>query len=321
MYEFEPMYLTILLETANVTGPIFILVILGVLLKRIGFISDAFVQSSSKLVFSLCLPVLLFTTISQIDLDDSFDLDVFNFSIVASCLTFTLSWLVAVIFVKPRKDRGVFVQGSFRSNLGVVGLALCSNAFGAEGLVLASLLLASMTFTYNILCVLVLSYYNADQTVTLRAVTLDILKNPLIISIAIAVLVNVLSIPIPTILLSAGDHLGQLALPLALLGCGAGMNLRALRSSSTLTVLAVLLKTLLLPLVVTLLAWQLGFTGLSLGVLFLLFVSPTATASFIMVKSMGGNDVLAANLIMVTTLVSIFTCSLGLFLLRVWNLV
>ena len=203
----------------------------------------------------------------------------------------------------------------------MVGLALCSNAFGAEGLVLASLLLASMTFTYNILCVLVLSYYNADQTVTLRAVTLDILKNPLIISIAIAVLVNVLSIPIPTILLSAGDYLGQLALPLALLGCGAGMNLRALRSSSTLTVLAVLLKTLLLPLVVTLLAWQLGFTGLSLGVLFLLFVSPTATASFIMVKSMGGNDVLAANLIMVTTLVSIFTCSLGLFLLRVWNLV
>jgi len=78
-----------------------------------------------------------------------------------------------------------------------------------------------------------------------------------------------------------------------------------------------LLKTLLLPLLITWLAWLLGYRDLTLGVLFLLFMSPTATASFIMVKSMGGNDALAANLIMTTTLVSLVTGSLGLFLLRV----
>ena len=79
------------------------------------------------------------------------------------------------------------------------------------------------------------------------------------------------------------------------------MNLKALRHSSSVTLLCVALKTMILPALITWLAWLLGYRDLSLGVLFLLFMSPTATASFIMVKSMGGNDALAANLIMTTT--------------------
>jgi predicted permease len=314
------MYLSILAETINVTGPIFILVLLGIGLKRIDFLDDHFIQISSRLVFTVCLPVLLFTTIIGIDIKQNFNLALFNFSIVASSLTFVLSWFVAVFLVTPREDRGVFVQACFRSNLGVVGLALCANAYGAEGLVLASLLIASMTAIYNVLSVVVLSYYNVNRRVSVRQVILDIFKNPLIISILLAVAVSLLNIPIPGIFISAGEYLGSLALPLALLGTGAGINLKALRDSSFVTLLTVLMKTMLLPLVVTLFAWQLGFTGVALGVLFLLFVSPTATASFIMVKSMGGNDGLAANLIMVTTLVGILTSSLGLFLLRLFGL-
>ena len=314
------MYLSILAETINVTGPIFILVLLGIALKRIDFLDDHFIQISSRLVFTVCLPVLLFTTIIGIDIEENFNLALFNFSIVASCLTFILSWMVAVFLVKPRVDRGVFVQACFRSNLGVVGLALCANAYGPEGLVLASLLIASMTAIYNVLSVVVLSYYNVNQTVSGRQVILDIFRNPLIISILLAVFVALLKIPVPDIFISSGEYLGSLALPLALLGTGAGMNLKALRDSSFVTFLTVLMKTLALPLMVTVLAWQLGFSGVTLGVLFLLFVSPTATASFIMVKSMGGNDGLAANLITVTTLVGILTSSLGLFLLRLSGL-
>ncbi len=314
------MYLTILLETFNVTGPIFILVVVGLGLKRINFLDDHFIQVSSRLVFSVCLPVLLFTTIIKIDLRESFDAGLFNFSVLACVVTFLLSWLVAIVLVTPRRDRGVFVQGCFRSNLGVVGLALCANAYGDEGLVLASLLIAGMTAIYNVLTVIVLSFYNSEQTVSFSKVLLDILRNPLIIAILLAVTVALFNIPLPSILISAGGYLGSLALPLALLGTGAGMNIKALRDSSFLTLLTVVMKTALLPFLVTFVAWQLGFSGVALGVLFLLFVSPTATASFIMVKSMGGNDALAANLVMATTLVGILTSSFGLFILRLYEL-
>jgi hypothetical protein len=195
---------------------------------------------------------------------------------------------------------------------------LCANAYGDQGLALASALMASLTVSYNILSVAILSFYAGRESFSLKQVIVDIVKNPLIIAIALAILVSALQVPVPRTLMSAGEYLGSLALPLALLGTGAGMNLRAIRDSSLVTVLAVVMKTALLPIGVTLAAISMGFEGVMLGALFLMFASPTATASFIMVKSMGGNDALAANLIMVTTLVSIFTCSIGLFLLRVY---
>ena len=310
-------YLNILAVTFAVTGPIFILVLLGLGLKRWGFIDDTFVTMSSRLVFSLCLPVLLFTTITSIDMATTMALDVLGFSVAGTVLTFALSWLVALLWVRPRIDRGVFVQASFRSNLGVVGLALCANAYGKEGLALASLLMAAMTVLFNILSVVVLAYYNAARAISWRGVLVDILRNPLIVAIVLALLVNFVQLPIPAVLKSTGAYLGSLALPLALLGTGASMNLKALRHSSSVTALCLLLKTLLLPALITWLAWWLGYRDVNLGVLFLLFMSPTATASFIMVKSMGGNEALAANLIMTTTLVSLLTASLGLFLLRI----
>ena len=118
------MYFAILSETLIVTGPIFIIVLLGLTLKRIGFIDDHFNQIASKLVFSICLPVLLFTTISQIPLDDTLNLSLLQFSVIVAVGGFLLSWM-GVLFVEPRIDRGVMVQGAFRSNLGVIGLALC----------------------------------------------------------------------------------------------------------------------------------------------------------------------------------------------------
>ncbi|MDZ7685484.1 MAG: AEC family transporter [Gammaproteobacteria bacterium] len=121
--------------------------------------------------------------------------------------------------------------------------------------------------------------------------------------------------PIPGIVMSTGDYIGSLALPLALIGTGASMSLKTLRDSSVNTAGVVLLKSILLPLFVVFAALGVGIEGQALGVLFLLFVSPTANASFIMVKAMGGNDRFAANIIMVTTLAGMVTTSIGLFLL------
>jgi predicted permease len=312
------LYLGILSETLVVTGPIFLIVLLGLTLRRIGFIDDHFNQVASRLVFSICLPVLLFTTISQINLDATINLPVFYFSLCGAVLTFGLSWLAAM-FIQPREDRGVVVQGAFRSNLGVIGLALCANAYGAPGLALASLLMASLTVSYNILSVFILSFYSKTDLNWL-VVFADILKNPLIVAIAMAFIIALSGLPVPGILLSAGEYIGSMALPLALLGTGAGMSLRALRDSSQATGLVICLKAVLLPAVIVVIAIQYGFRGIDLGVLFLLFVSPTATASYAMVKALGANDSLAANLVITTTLVCILSCSIGLFFLKVYGL-
>lgn len=311
------MYL-IFIETLAVTGPIFLIVVIGLLLARIGFLDDHFNQVAARLVFSICLPVLLFSTIVKIDLSTAVDVSTINFSLLATVVTFAISWLAA-LFMQPAQDRGVIVQGAFRSNLGVIGLALCANAYGAPGLALASLLMASLTVSYNILSVFILSFYS-NQDFQWRRVLLDILRNPLIVAIVLAVIVAGLKVPVPPILTSAGDYIGAMALPLALLGTGASMSMKTLRNSTGATSVVIILKTCLLPGVVVLMALLAGIEGIYLGVLFLLFVSPTASASYAMVKAIGANDRLAANLVMTTTLVSILTCSIGLFLLKMFAL-
>ncbi len=308
-----------LIETLNVTGPIFVIVLLGLILRRTGLITEAFLQVSSKLVFSICLPLLLFTTIVRLDVSETFSLKTVGFSLVATLLIFGLSWLSSLL-TEPRIDRGVVTQGCFRSNLGVIGIALAANAYGDHGLAIASLLMAGLTITYNVLSVIVLSFYQSDQRPNAGQLLLDVVRNPLIVAIVIAAVMASLSIPVPDILLSAGGYLGSMALPLALLGTGAGLSLKALRQSGSATLLVVAMKTMILPALVVGMALVAGFRGVELGVLFLLFVSPTATVSYAMVRAMGGNDVLTANLISATTLVSIATCSIGLILLKSFGL-
>ena len=255
----------------------------------------------------------MFVTIIRIDLDQAFDLGLLVFSLAAALATFAIAWLVA-LFLEPQKDRGVMVQAAFRSNLGVIGLALCASAYGEGGLALASVLMAALTVLYNVLSLFILSVYSKGAFIPGR-VLLDIAKNPLILAIVTALGLAWTHAPVPVVLLEAGGYLGAMALPLALLGTGAGMSIKTLRASSEVTAVVVLLKAALLPGVVTGLAWWLGYRGSALGVLFLLFASPTASASYAMVAAMGANDRLAANLITTTTLACIATCSAGLFLL------
>jgi malate permease and related proteins len=309
-------YLTVLGATLAATGPIFFLILLGIVLKRFGLMDDRFIAMSSRLVFTVCLPVLLFTTIIKIDLSKTLDWSLVGFSLAATIGAFLLSWLVAMLWVNPRSDRGVFVQGAFRGNLAVIGIALAASAYGESGLAIASLLMAAMTILYNILAVIVLSFYADAGSFSWRSTLKGIAGNPLILSIVAALIVAALRIPLPDVAINTGSYLGSMALPLAVLGSGAGLSLSALTDSSYATGLCLALKLAVIPLVFTVLAWWLGFEGSTLGVVFLLLASPTAAASFVMAQSMGGNATLAANIVMTTTLGSIVTTSVGLFVLK-----
>jgi malate permease and related proteins len=309
-------YLSVLGATLAATGPIFFLILLGIVLKRFGLMDDRFIAMSSRLVFTVCLPVLLFTTIIKIDLSKTLDWSLLGFSLAATVGAFVLSWLTAVLWVRPRADRGVFAQGAFRGNLAVIGIALAASAYGDSGLAIASLLMAGMTILYNVFAVIVLSFYAGEGTFSWRSTLKGIATNPLILSIVAALCVAALRIPLPNMVINTGAYLGSMALPLAVLGSGAGLSLKVLSNSSYATGLCLALKLVVIPFSFTVLAWWLGFEGPTLGVLFLLLASPTAAASFVMAQSMGGNATLAANIVMTTTLGSIVTTSIGLFVLK-----
>ncbi len=123
-------------------------------------------------------------------------------------------------------------------------------------------------------------------------------------------------IELPDVLLKTGTYLAELALPLALLGIGGFLSFKDITKNHLLTIISTLLKLVIIPAAATFAAYAFGFTGNDLGIIFILFACPTAIASFIMAEAMGVNSRLAGNILLLTTLASIVTITIGFFILK-----
>ena len=119
----------------NATMPIFLVMILGWWLKKIGFLTDDFVGVADKLVFKVALPVFVFKDIAGADLSNDFSLKFVLFCFFGTCIFFGVTWLLAEIFIKDKSMIGSFVQGSFRGSAAILGIAFAQNIYGSSGLV------------------------------------------------------------------------------------------------------------------------------------------------------------------------------------------
>jgi len=307
--------LEILLRTLETTLPVFVMVFLGIGLRRVGWIDQAFVGTASTLVFKATLPTLVFLSIIRADLSATLNPGLLGFYLLATLVSFAGVWFWASRRI-TREDRGVYVQGAFRGNCGIVGLALAANLYGDYGLSAGGLLLGLVIVVYNTLSVIVLLAYHPDKSMNFASTARDIVRNPLILAVVFALPFAALEIALPGWVMTSGDYFASLTLPLALLCIGATISLKSIRSDSGPALGSSLWKMVLLPAGCTLAAWLVGFEGRELGLMFLFFASPTAAASFVMVKALGGNDRLAANIIALTTLLASITVTLGVFVLQ-----
>ena len=307
---FLNIFVSNLFHVASVVFPVFIFLIFGWWLKHSHQISKPFVEQASSIVFSYALPSLLFVSVYNAPEWGREHISLAIISIALCAIIFVLACFVGVITVSRKQDRGVFVQGAFRSNLGVIGIALCSQLYQNEGVVFAAVILAVVTPLYNILSIGVLNYYACSQPLTVRNMVVGVVKNPLIIAIVMAFLLKGAGVSLGAIVLDPLNILSALSLPLALMCIGATLALPKKVYQVTELGVAVTFKLVFVPIVVGLTAYFVGITGPSLGVLLIMFASPTATASYVMARNVGADEVLAANLITVSTIVCVISLSI-----------
>ncbi|TDJ77884.1 AEC family transporter [Pseudomonas putida] len=307
--------LALLIQTLNITAPVFAMLFLGILLKRIHLIDDNFNRVASQLVFNVCMPALLFLGIYHADLAAAVKPGVMLYFVAATLVGFALSWGLA-FWRSPLAERGIYTQGAFRGNNGVIGLALAASLYGDYGISLGAVLAGLVILMYNALSAVVLAVYSPDLKSDPWSICKSIFSNPLIISVLVAAPMAYGQVPLPNWLLTSGDYLAQMTLPLALICIGGTLSLAALRDSGKLAIDASLVKMVWLPLLGTLGAWLCGFRGAELGILFLYIGSPTAAASYVMARAANGNHELAASIIVITTLMAAITTNIGIFILQ-----
>jgi len=303
----------------NVTMPIFLVMVIGYILKQIGMLNDNFVTVANKFNFKVTLPFMLFKDIAGVDIKQVFDIKYVLFCAIVSTICFWTVWGVAKLLVRDKTIRGAFVQSSFRGSAAVMGLAFIQNIYGASAM--GPLMIVSAVPLYNIFSVIVLTFeandnMGIDKKEKIKQAGINICKNPIILSILAGLIAALLGIHFPTLVDKTISNVAQMATPLALITIGAGFEGRKALAKIAPTMVASTIKLVLQPLVFLPVAAWMGFTGEKMIAILIMLASPTTPSCYIMAKSMNNDEVLTASVIVTTTLMAAFTLTGWIFLLK-----
>ncbi len=307
------------LISINVTIPIFLVMVVGYFLRRIGILNENFVNVSNKFNFTVTLPVLLYKDLASVDILAVFDLKYVLFCAVATSVGFWGSWAVAKLTLKDKSMRGAFTQAAFRSSAAVMGLAFIQNIYGESAM--GSLMIIGAVPLYNIYSVIVLTFEGdypegERDTGKIKKTCLNILKNPIIIAIVIGVIVALLGNPLPTLVNSTVENIAKMATPLALIGLGAGFEGRKALKKIKPTLGASFIKLIAQAAIFIPIAAYMGFTGEKMVALAVMLAGPATPSCYIMAKNMHNDGVLTASIVVATTLLSSVTLTMWIFILR-----
>lgn len=305
----------------NATIPVFSIIIVGNLLKRIGIIDSAFSNTAEKFVFKVCLPCLLFQDLTGTDIRNNFDLSYVSFCALSTLTSIIVIWFLGKKIIRDKSSVGAFVQGSYRSSAAILGVAFIQNIYGTSGM--APIMIIASVPLYNIFAVIILTIESneesKDSTVK-RAVT-GIIKNPIIIGIAAGLTASYLNIELPKMIDKSISNLAVMASSLALISLGASFEGKKALAKLKPTIAASMIKLVILAAVFLPIAVYLGFRDQKLIAIVIMFASPCTPTAYIMAKNMHGDETLAGSIVVATTFFSALTMTGWIYLMKSLELI
>ena len=329
----------IFLFSFNAVMPILLLVFFGYFLRVIHFADDGFFKKANTMVFKIFLPVLLFVNIYEIESLASLNFKAVIYCVAAIFLIFICGYVVAHLITKKRSHLGVLTQCSFRSNYAIIGIPLALSLGGEEAVAFASVLSAVAVPVFNILAVIILSHYTGGKEKgAVKKTLITTAKNPLIIGVIIGVAVLLIrsliplgegGVPVFTIeadlpfFYKALKNLASVASPLALIVLGARFDFKAVGSLKKEIITGTVMRVVMAPLVglggaILLSEFTdiFNFTATEYPAFISLFATPTAVSSAVMVGEIGGDEQLAGQLVVWTSVVSMLTIYVIVFAMK-----
>ena len=295
--------------------PVFILIVIGQAMRRWNFPGDAFWPLADRAVYFVFFPALLVHNLARADLGELDPTGLFGSLYFAIFLNAILTFAI-----KPwlKIDGPAFTslfQGSVRFNT-FVGFGAAAALAGNPGITLYAVVISLAIPTMNVLAVLVLARYGAHgRGTSLPDQLLLLAKNPLIIGCAIGILINLSGLRLPPGIDPVFKMLGDVAAPLGLLTVGAALQVDAARQGGAALTVATLLKLVVYPTTMLTITWFWGLEKMETQILVLWSMLPTASASYILARQMGGDAPLMAAIVTSTTLGAFITMPIFLGLL------
>ena len=292
------------------------------LFRKLGWMDEVFAAKMNKFVFLVPLPVLLFEQLATVDFSEVWDIKFILFCFVVTAISITISTLISLLW-KDRSVKGEFIQATYRSSAALLGIAFIQNIYGTAGM--APLMIIGSVPLYNIMAVVVLSFFkpgnNSFDKVLVKKTLKGIVTNPIIIGIVAGFVWSALKLPMPLILHKTVSSIGATATPMGLMSMGATFEMKKATSKMKPTLVAVFMKLVGFCAIFLPMAALLGFRNEELIAILVMLGSATTVSCFVMARNMGHEGTLSSGVIMMTTLLSAFTLTMWLDVLRSFGLV
>ncbi|SOE17285.1 hypothetical protein SAMN05877838_2183 [Hoeflea halophila] len=288
--------------------PIFLIVLLGIVLKRAPFIDQSVWPGLETLGYYLLFPSLLFLTLATADFSGIELGTVALVSLVAvAVMTVLLIAIHPIARARGMSDSSFtsLFQTSSRWNA-FIALAIAEKLAGASGLALVALVMALIVVPLNFINVTMLVWYGTGAR-SMTTLVRRIAGNPLILGCVAGIIVNALPFGIYPPVEQAVDLIARSALGLGLLLVGAGLKLTDALRPSPAVLTPVALKLVVFPIIMVSLAVGFGLSGETVLILALCAAVPTAMNGYLLARQMGGDAPLYAAVTTVQTVASFLT--------------
>lgn len=308
-----------LIFSLNATLPVFLMMVFGWFAKRIDLLDEHTTKKLNQFAFKVLLPALLFKDLSEADFRAVWDTKFVIFCFAATVISIAIAVLLSRLH-KDKSERGEIIQASYRSSAAILGIAFVNNIYGQA--TMAALMIVATVPLYNIAAVTVLSVTSperdssTDNSSLFLKTAKNVVTNPIIIGIAVGMLWSVLKIPQPVILSKSVSYLANMATPLSLIALGASVKIGEAKEKLTSAAWISAVKLVLFCVIFLPFAVMLGFRDEKLIAILVMLGSATTGSCFVMCRNLGHKGTLTACTVMVTTLLSAFTLTTWLFVLR-----
>lgn len=296
----------------NAIMPLFVLMLLGYCLKRINFISREGFQTLDRLCFRIAIPIMLFYNIYNADFTQDFQASSILFLVISYLTIFLLSFFIIPRIIPDLDDSITVIHGICHGNLAVIGLPLIINLFGENNITTYSILTACTSPVINPLMVFLHTKLCGEKIQPLTLIK-NMLTSPFLVGTLLGFLFRLLPFRLPVFLFNAIATSRNMATPLCLIALGGSFAFSDFRKYSGYISASVLLRCVFIPGVVFAIAVALGFRGIVLASIIIVFASPSATATYSYCASYSGNGKLAAQIVMYSSLFSILSIFLWVY--------
>lgn len=329
-----------LLFALNAILPIIILFLIGYFLKHISFFDKVFIVQLNKYIFRIAIPALLFYNIYAVESFENINWSVIWFSVSALFIVTMIAFITVILFVKNPKQKGVILSAAFRSNFALIGLPLAQSLGNATAIEAMSILFAFALPISNTLGVIALSMFQRNEygKIDSKLILLNIVKNPLIIAVVIAIITLGIRSLIPVdmdgnhvftiqyslpFIYKVIEYIALTASPMALIALGGQFEISVVKKLKFQIIHGSLLRIVFAPALVLTAAYFIDlkyhlFTDV-FPAFIALFASPVAVSSVIMAAEMDNDEQLAGQLVVWTSIGSVLTLFIIIATLRSLN--